>query len=124
MPSQHSTAAAAFLGLFVEPEGLMITPIGRHARADRALCPKSENQVRHRTDCGTEELAALVEDGLLDDLVRPQQQRLRDCQAEGLRGPEVDDQLELRGLLYGKVGGFRSFEDLVHIRRGTTGQVI
>ena len=35
----------------------------------------------------------------LDHLIRPQQQRRRDRQAEGLGGLEVDDQLELRGLL-------------------------
>src|SRR5713101_7599981 len=32
----------------------------------------------------------------LDDLIRPQQQRRRDREAEGLRGLEVDHQLELR----------------------------
>ena len=36
---------------------------------------------------------------LLDHLIRPLQQRLGDRQAEGLGGLEVDDQLELRGLL-------------------------
>jgi hypothetical protein len=64
---------------------------------------------RHRApgeaDCRAEELAALVEHALLDDLVRPQQERLRDRQAERLGGLEVDDQLELRGLLDGEVGG-------------------
>jgi hypothetical protein len=34
-------------------------------------------------DCCLEELAALVEHALLDDLVRPQQQRLRDREAQG-----------------------------------------
>src|SRR5262245_51187768 len=37
---------------------------------------------------GSQEPAALVEHGLFDDLVRPQQERLRDCQAKGLRGFE------------------------------------
>ena len=41
-------------------------------------------------------LAALVEHGLRDDLVRSQQQRLRDREAEGLRRLEIEDQLELR----------------------------
>src|SRR2546428_2432156 len=36
---------------------------------------------------------------LLHHLIRPQQQRLRDCEAERPRGLEVADQLELGGLL-------------------------
>jgi hypothetical protein len=36
---------------------------------------------------------------LLDDLIRPLQERRRDRQPQGLGGLEVDDQLELRGLL-------------------------
>src|SRR6266545_8225932 len=55
-------------------------------------------------------------DGLsLDDLVRPSQQRRQDRQAEGLRRLEVDDQLELRGLLDRQVAGSGTFQDLVHL---------
>src|SRR4030095_3723886 len=43
----------------------------------------------------SQELAALVEHALLDDLVRTQQQRLRDRDADGLRALHVDNQLEL-----------------------------
>jgi hypothetical protein len=39
VPIQHSPAEAAFLRYSWKPESLMITPVGRHARADRALCP-------------------------------------------------------------------------------------
>jgi hypothetical protein len=49
----------------------------------------------------------------LDDLVRPHENRLRDRQAEGLRGLEVDDQLELCGLLNREVGGLRALQNLV-----------
>jgi hypothetical protein len=35
----------------------------------------------------------------LDHLIRAQQQRLRECEAERLGRLEIDDQLELRGLL-------------------------
>jgi hypothetical protein len=35
--------------------------------------------------------AALVEHGLLDDLIRPQQQRRRDCEAERSGGLEIND---------------------------------
>ena len=38
---------------------------------------------------------------LFDHLIRPQQQRLRDREAEGLGGFEIDDQLELCGLFDG-----------------------
>ena len=50
-------------------------------------------------ECCPEELAPLVEHVLLDHLVRPLEQRLRDRQAEGLRGLQVYDQLERSGLL-------------------------
>ena len=36
---------------------------------------------------------------LFDDLIRPQQQRRRNREAERLGGLEVDDEFELRGLL-------------------------
>ena len=41
---------------------------------------------------------------LLDHLVCPLKERRRDRQAEGFGGLEVDDQLELGGLLDGQVG--------------------
>src|SRR2546429_8091164 len=52
---------------------------------------------------------------LLNNLVCSQEQRPRDRQAERLGGLQVDDQLELRRLLDGKVGRFGTFEDSVHI---------
>ena len=45
-------------------------------------------------DGWSQEQAALVEHGLLDDLVRPQEQRPRDRQANGFRRLHIDDQLE------------------------------
>src|SRR3989442_437360 len=56
--------------------------------------------------------------GLLNDLIRPHQERLRNRQAEGLGGLEVDDQIELRGLFDRKIGGLGTFEDFVQIDRG------
>src|SRR5713101_7586654 len=50
----------------------------------------------------------------LDDLIRPQQQRLRDRQAERLGGLEVDHELPLRRLLDGEIGGLGALQDLVH----------
>jgi hypothetical protein len=40
---------------------------------------------------------------LLDHLIRPAQQRWRDREPEGFGGLEVDDQLELGGLLNGEL---------------------
>src|SRR5437870_13892924 len=42
--------------------------------------------------------------GSLYDLVCPHEHRPRDREADRLRGPEIDDELELRGLLAGEVG--------------------
>jgi hypothetical protein len=58
--------------------------------------------------------ATVVEHTLLDDLVRPLQQRLRDCEAERLGGLEVDDKLELRWLFDGKIGGLGALQDLIY----------
>src|SRR5215813_4039839 len=52
---------------------------------------------------------------LLDDLVRTAQHRLRDRQAKGLRRLEVDDQLELGGLLDWQISGLGSSQDLGHV---------
>src|SRR5262249_27391904 len=65
-------------------------------------------------------LAVATPCGLLNDLIRPPQQRLRNREPEGLRGREVDDQLELGGLLDRQVGGLGALEDLVHVGRGTS----
>src|SRR5438876_4471746 len=54
-------------------------------------------------------------DPSLDDLVRPNENRLRDRQAERLGGLEVDHEFELSGLLDGEIGGFCALEDLVDV---------
>src|SRR5713226_9851528 len=53
-----------------------------------------------------------------DDFVRPHQHVRRNCQADLLRGFEVDDQLELDRLLDRKIGGFPAFQALVDISSG------
>jgi len=55
-----------------------------------------------------------------DDLIRRQEERRRDREAEGLRGLEVDDQVKLRRLLDGQVGGFSAFENAIDIDRGVS----
>jgi hypothetical protein len=56
---------------------------------------------------------------LLGHLIRPLQERRRDDEPDVLRGLDVDYQLELGGLLDGKVTGLGAFEDLIHLGGGT-----
>ena len=53
--------------------------------------------------------------GSPDHLVRLEQQRRRDGETEGMGGLEVDDQLELRGLLHRQVAWLGAFQDAIHI---------
>ena len=52
---------------------------------------------------------------LSDYLVRQEQERRRDGDPECLGGLQVDDQLELHGLLHGQVRGLGALQNLVHI---------
>src|SRR5262245_15677653 len=58
-----------------------------------------------------------VRGSLLDHLIPPQQHRLRDRQAQRLGGLEIDEQLELGGLLDRQIGRLCTLEDLVNISR-------
>src|SRR5713101_8460984 len=53
-------------------------------------------------------------DRSFDHLIRPLQQRLRDRQAEGLGGLEVDHQLEPCRLFYRQIRWFPTSQDLVY----------
>src|SRR4030095_4996282 len=68
-----------------------------------------------RASIGLSIVASFV--SLLDHLIRPRQQRRRDRQAERLGGLEVDDQLELGGLLDRKVSRLRPLENAIDIAR-------
>jgi hypothetical protein len=59
---------------------------------------------------------------LLAHLIRPSQERLRDRQADGLGGLEVDEELELAGLLDREVARPGVLEDLVDVDGGMGGQ--
>jgi hypothetical protein len=63
-------------------------------------------------DSSTQELAALVEHGLFNDLVCLENNRLRNRQAEGLGGFRVNHELKLAGLLDREVGRFGPFKIL------------
>ncbi len=52
---------------------------------------------------------------LFNHLIRPLQERLRDRQADRLRGLEVDHQLELGGLLNREIGGLSALENFNYI---------
>jgi hypothetical protein len=69
-------------------------------------------------ECCSEEWAALVEHALLDYLIRSQQQRVGNGDAERLGGLEVDHELELGGLLHRQVGRVGPLQDLVHVGCG------
>src|SRR5262245_58291465 len=58
-----------------------------------------------------------------DDLVRSEQERLRDDQPETSRGLQVDDQLEPGRLLDGQVSRSSPLEDLVHVAGGAPKRV-
>src|SRR5436190_1712437 len=50
-----------------------------------------------------------------DDAVGAPQERLREREADGFRRLGVDDELELRGLLDGQIGGLGALEELVDV---------
>jgi hypothetical protein len=50
-----------------------------------------------------------------DHLVRLEEEGRWDGESQGFGSLEVDDQLELHGLLHRQLGGLRPFQDLVHI---------
>jgi hypothetical protein len=68
-------------------------------------------------------LAAWVAHALLNDLVRPQQNRLRDREAERLGGLEVKSEVQQHRPLDRKVRGLCPLEDLVNVARCTAEQI-
>src|SRR5882724_6242440 len=88
---------------------MIASPIGRMLPG--SLAERHETHQRPGRDC----TGARGEHALFDDLIRTSQQRRRDRQPERLGGLEVDDQLELRGLLHREIGRFRALENLVYI---------
>ena len=52
---------------------------------------------------------------LLDDMVGPEEQCLRNCDTKRLRSLHVDHQLKLGGLFYGEIGRLGAFEDFVDV---------
>src|SRR5215831_15099963 len=64
------------------------------------------------------------DDKLLDHFVRSHQHIRRYRQADLLSCFEIDNELELRRLLYRKLGGLGALENLIDIRSGAAVQVV
>jgi len=94
---------------------------GRSLHADalvRAPDPPEPAVVRGHgasgeADSRTQELAASVEHTLLDDLVRLEQQRLRDRQSQCLSCLHVDDEIEFRRALDRKFRRLGALQNLI-----------
>src|SRR4029450_6806428 len=71
-----------------------------YGRAQPRIEPVNPSRTARRTPAAS-----------LDHLVGASKQRRWHLDAEGLRGPEVDDKLELGGAVNRYVGGFGAFED-------------
>ena len=61
---------------------------------------------------------------LLDHLVRLEEEHRGDREAKRLCGLEVDDELELHGLLDGQVRGLGALQNLVHIGSGAPVELV
>src|SRR5215510_7129969 len=61
---------------------------------------------------------------LLNHLVRPQQQGLRNRQPQRLGRFEINDQFELRRLLDRQIARFRALYDTVHVCRRATEEIV
>jgi hypothetical protein len=59
-----------------------------------------------------------------DHAIRPEEERRRNRQAEGLDRLRVDQQLESGGLLDRKVGGFRALGDPVQVVDRASNQIV
>src|SRR4029450_1793300 len=127
-PSQSCRTSPA-LALLVVARELEIVALTRPAHDDvadagprvkpRAQRPECSVVRRHRApgepDRSTQKLAALVEHGLLDGLVRLEDEGLRNREAQRPGGLQVDQQFELRRLLHREIRWLGPFKDPVDV---------
>ena len=99
---------------------------GQVGRPGQAAGVRGEDAVGASLHGGERNLTPLATDcqecSLLDHLIRPLQERLRDRQPERLRRLEVDHQLERGRLLDGQIGRSGALQDLVDVGRGPAPQ--
>src|SRR5262245_4670428 len=93
--------------------GQAATPLPKSAMNSRRFIDAPETQDRKRR----------ASRALFDHLVGTVLDRLRDGDAECLRSPEVDDQLDFRCLLHRKILGFLSLENPAGVDTDLTGRL-
>ena len=71
-------------------------------------------------ECQSRHFAPQQNRPLLDHLVGAAEQRQRHVEAERLGGPEIEDQLDLRGLLDRQVSGLLAFENAAGVDAALT----
>ena len=81
------------------------------------FCPKADKRANVSVCplCANSGLMHRSKERLFDQLVGAAGQRQRDGDAKRLGGLEVDEQLQLRGLLHRQIGGLLAFEDAVGV---------
>src|SRR5215467_4366510 len=84
-------------------------------KLDRPGIPVLKAVPKRRSPQGVSEAQAERGSSSLNSLIRLEQQRLRDGEPQRLGSPQIEDQLELRGLLDGKITRVRAPENLVHV---------
>src|SRR5262245_43727386 len=98
-----------------KPSALVVGPVAGESQPMRYTFPVCRASPASCAARRPKDSARKARRPSLDDLIRPRQHRLRDCQTEGLRRLEIDDQLELGRLLDGQVRRLGASEDLVHV---------
>jgi hypothetical protein len=100
-PLLHTVTASGFC----TAPGWVIGHISPYPHNGRLFVPFPRDCIRHVA-------------GLLDHLIRLDEEHRRDSETVGLRSLEVEDQLESRRLFHGESGGLGALERLVHVLGG------
>jgi hypothetical protein len=112
--SRHECARLRQIRRAIRPLGIGRGPSA--APAERPLLPCKRTGNRHERmspKCQTRKSPRSF-----DHFVGASEQHSRNAKAQRLGRLEVDDQFKLRGLLYRQIGGFSTFQNLVHVGRG------